>query len=738
MRKTSLFILSILFCTSIMAQESRCSIQQHIEKLIDSSNIYYNEGNYSKSLQTNISIIEKASRIKDTFFLQKGYRFLGYDYLFLNDTIRAKASFEKAQKFASNFKNKEALGKNYMDLANVYGASSRTMDKAITYHNKSIDIFARLNDTLNLGAAYFNTIFNLHKVGRFSESLPYLIKIDSIKKPLTSTLKAGILNKWGEYHYHFKGYKKADYYLSSLIKDTLLHTSRVKLARAYDLYGKSLYAQGLHKEAFDNQAIYQQLFEDNLDKLQNEESQKAAARFQVAEYKENIEKTELKNRLQAEIVKSQKNWNKLLIVFTTLSVLLVLVLYTTYRTKKEYVKNLTQKNHEYLAAKNESEELSKAKTAFFSTVSHELRTPLYGVIGLSTILMDSPKLESHQQDLKSLKFSADYLLALINDVLQINKLDSHNIEETLDNFNIEEFIKNIASSFQYMCQQNLNKMYINIDDNVPSVIKGDVTKLSQILMNLIGNACKFTENGDIHILLEASNVTDDQANIHFTIQDTGIGIPKEKQLSIFDEFAQVTSRNYTHQGTGLGLPIVKKLLALYNTEIHLSSEEGKGSTFYFSLNFQLPAYGEEILTKPTIIIDDKSFKNKEILIVDDNRINQIVTTKILEKLGVICSIANNGQEAIDRTKEKSFDLILMDINMPIKDGLEATKEIRIYDENTPIIALTAVEVKEMRYKIYNAGLTDIIVKPYDISIFKRTILQNLKINLELPPHQLQA
>ncbi len=297
----------------------------------------------------------------------------------------------------------------------------------------------------------------------------------------------------------------------------------------------------------------------------------------------------------------------------------------------------------------------------------------------------------------------------------------------------EILLRNIVSSFEYMRQQNKNNIHINIDENVPEFVKGDATRLSQILMNLVGNACKFTENGDIYIILEASGVRDQKTSIHFTIQDTGIGIPAEKQQSIFDEFSQVSSRHYTYQGTGLGLPIVQKLLALSGSEIHLSSKEGKGSTFFFTLDFELS--NEELLIEPIVIVDDKQLKNKRILIVDDNRINQIVTKKILQKLEVTCSIANNGQEAVECARDNEYDLILMDINMPVKDGLEATKEIRIFNANIPIIALTAVEVKEMRYKIYNAGLTDIIVKPYDITIFKRTILRNLKhTNLDQPTY----
>jgi len=724
MTRFTFSLIFILWSYFITAQTNNLQIKEELKALVDSSIIYYESSNYSKSLEHNIKIIETAKKINDTFYLQRGYRFLGYDYLILKDTTQARKSFEKSQQYAGTIQDSVGLGLTYMDLANIYGYSKNSLNKALEYHNRSIDIFKIVKDTFNLSNAYFNTVLTLHEHKRYDASLDYLKEVDKLQHYLSYGIRANIQNQWALYYLHENNYKKADYYLSKILQDTLLQKSKIELADAYLNYSSSLYRQKRYKEAYEHNVIYHDLYKQSIDIYENEALQEIAANFQAAEYDKDIESKELKNRLETEIVKSRINWNKFLIVVTASSILLLILLYRMYRIKRDYVKSLTEKNIEYLTAKNESEESSKAKTAFFSTVSHELRTPLYGVIGLSTILMDDPSLKAHQQDLKSLKFSADYLLALINDVLQINKLDANTIEENNEIFNIREFIKNIMTSFEYMRQQNKNNIHVNIDKNVPQFLKGDATRLSQILMNLVGNACKFTENGDIHIILEASDVNEERANIHFTIQDTGIGIPLEKQQSIFDEFSQVNSRHYTYQGTGLGLPIVKKLLALSGSDIHVSSKEGQGSTFFFTLAFE--SSNKASIVNPVVIVDNEHLKHKRILIVDDNRINQIVTKKILEKLEVVCSIANNGQEAVDSARDHKYDLILMDINMPVKDGLEATKEIRLFDQNIPIIALTAVEVKEMRSKIYNAGLTDIIVKPYDITIFKRTILRNLQ------------
>jgi CheY-like chemotaxis protein len=211
--------------------------------------------------------------------------------------------------------------------------------------------------------------------------------------------------------------------------------------------------------------------------------------------------------------------------------------------------------------------------------------------------------------------------------------------------------------------------------------------------------------------------------ISFSVKDTGIGISEEKHKNIFNEFTQIESQDYTYQGTGLGLPIVKKLLNLSNSDIQLESELGKGTTFSFDLDFQIAS--EMLANEQIALIDESVIEGKNILIVEDNRINQIVTKKILEKKGANCSVVENGQLAIDICKNQSFHLVLMDLNMPVKDGIEATSEIRVFNKEVPIIALTAVEAEEVRSEVVKAGMNDIIIKPYDLNKFTQVIIKNI-------------
>lgn len=732
MKKTALGFLCFLCTLMGTAQTSQAgdletqkALEDYVVKLLDSSNSYYFKGNYVKSLACNIDIIELALELNDPIFLHRGYRYLGYDYLALEDSTLAKESFEKAERYARLAKNDTAIAQGYMDQANMYSAGVKNYEKALFYHTKSIEMFEKIHDSLGLGKAHYNTVLTLFNAKNHKHALPHLKAMEGLEKFQNDAFKMGYKNQWGEYYFHQKDYINADKYFKIAIEDSLSKTFPVELSSTYSNYSESLYAQEKFKEAFDIRLLYESYNQQNISTQQTEESEKISAKFQLAEYKKSIRETAVQNELQAQILKSKSSLNTLLLIISGASILLLLFLFIVYRKRKEFIKKLEIKNREYLDAKEESERLAKSKTAFFSTVSHELRTPLYGVIGLSTILLEDETLKSHKEDIKSLKFSADYLMALINDVLQINKIDSKRMEEDQVVFNIRELVKVIIPSFEYIRIQHNNIIQIDIADEVPTMLKGDSIRLSQVLMNLIGNACKFTENGIITIGISSVSITETKTTLHFSIKDNGIGIPAEKQAQIFDEFAQVSSKHYNYQGTGLGLPIVKKLLALSDAEIKLESTIGEGSNFYFDLSFD-PYVQESIIETPaTTVLDEEILRNKNILIVDDNRINQIVTTKILEKRGVICTLASNGEEAVTLAQSSTFDLILMDIHMPKKNGMEATMTIRTFNPNIPIIALTAVEVKEMRHRIYESGMNDIIVKPYDITKFKRTILRNL-------------
>lgn len=715
----------------VLAQESMETIDSlnlykefSFDELDDAADIYYNRGDYQHSLRLNIILLKKALAAQDDYYIHQGYRNLGYDYLELEDTIFARQSFEKSARYAKQSKNDTATALTYMDFANLYSEIDSNYTKAFAYHDRSIALFEKLKDSAGLADAHYNTILTALEAEDYQKAYYHILKarkLNEFKKHHFNHIGLDMLT--GEYYLAKKNYVLADSYLTSAIEAAESENLTLEAEAAYLALSNSLYAQERFEEAYEARSKYDALLETNLRNLNNTNSERVAANFQLAEYKKEVEDAELENRIQAEIVSNKSTLNTILIIVIAGFCIVVIALFVAFWKRKKLIGKLRAKNWEYLSAKRETERLANAKTHFFSTVSHELRTPLYGVIGLSTILLEDPALRSHEKDLRSLKFSADYLLALINDVLQLNKIDSKKLGEEKSIFNLEGLVKTIVASFEYMRIQNANTFHVSLCENTPTTLRGYSVRLSQILMNLIGNACKFTENGHIYISVETIRKDEDTVRLQFSIKDTGIGIAKERQEEIFDEFSQLDNQNYSYQGTGLGLPIVKKLLKLSNSDIQLESALGKGSRFTFTMPFEIA--DENIAQEKTFQLDTKLLSGKSILVVEDNRINQIVTRKILEKNEMRCTLAENGEEGVKAMEKEPFDMVLMDINMPVMNGIEATKAIRKFNTTTPIIALTAVEVTEMRKEIYAAGMEDIIVKPYDVRKFTQTLLKNL-------------
>ena len=609
-----LFFSTILFYgqnSPVLDKKDTSEEEKAIRKLLDSSTANYYKGNLIASLKYNTEIIDRALAINNAELISKGYRYLAYDYLTICDTILAKENFDNAQKYAELTENGIALGKTYMDLGNLYSVSNDD-EKAYVYYEKSIDAFKKAKDTLSLTNVYYNMAFILFYDKKYERATTLLKKLENpdFNKFLDESTKNTIGKGWAIYFLEYKkDYEKANMYASKVISFAKENQHYEDLETLYDILSRSHYEQKKYKKAADYSRLVNELQEKNAENRKKAFSKSETVKFQIEQYKKDLVNAEEKSKLQEEINKNTTKLINILIGVCIMGFTLIIFLLIAYRKRKLLNKKLREKNIKYLEAKQKAEHLSKAKSKFFSTISHELRTPLYGVIGLSTIFLEDPKLESHKKDIESLKFSADYLLALINDVLQINKIESKRLEEEQINFDLKHLLSSITTSFEYMRLQNKNKFHVNIDSEIPEIISGSSIRISQILMNLIGNACKFTENGDIYIQAKKEKIADNKVTIYFSIKDTGIGIPKEKQEIIFDEFSQVENLSSGYQGTGLGLPIVKKLLALSNSEIHIESETGKGSTFSFYLDFMIPT--EKVTAEEIAMIDESALENKK-------------------------------------------------------------------------------------------------------------------------------
>lgn len=363
------------------------------------------------------------------------------------------------------------------------------------------------------------------------------------------------------------------------------------------------------------------------------------------------------------------------------------------------------------------ERLSNSRMDFLSTMSHELRTPMNGVIGISNALLSQNPREDQKEELAVLKFSAENLLSLINDILDFNKLDAEKLALESVDFDLAALVENNFSTFALKAEEKKLDFKCSVDEQLlGKVIVSDPTRLTQVLLNLLNNAIKFTDTGYVNINTRVLSLTDDVVKVRFLIEDTGIGIEPHKQKEIFEVFVQAsahTSRYYG--GTGLGLPIVKKILKMFNSQIFLESKVNEGTKMFFDINFR---YKEAILSnldEANEISTDLSYLN--ILVAEDNSVNVLVIKKTLQQWGVVPVIAENGIIALEKLKTANFDVILMDLYMPKMDGYEASMAIRSLPDplkaKIPIIAFTATVNNETAKKVIECGMNDYLPKPFN-------------------------
>jgi signal transduction histidine kinase/ActR/RegA family two-component response regulator len=415
------------------------------------------------------------------------------------------------------------------------------------------------------------------------------------------------------------------------------------------------------------------------------------------------------------------NQHATMIGMVTNFLLLLYIHYAFFRAfKKSQLKEIELREHLQKALAAEREQ-ADAKTNFLSTMSHELRTPLNAVIGMTHILNVEGPRPDQIEHLEVLRFAADNLMVTVNDILDFNKIDSGAVVLDSRPFHLAELLTNVCGSFKVRAAEKEINFSCKIDKEINGLtVMGDPDRLTSILFNLIGNAVKFTNAGHVRVEARLISKTETTASLRLRVEDTGIGIPPERQERIFQPFIQVMSRtNRQFHGTGLGLAIAYRLLQLHNSQLELNSAEGIGTTFGFELAYPLATTAvDESATKAPPAKEKAAdpVLHLRILLAEDEPINVLVMTKILSKWGVVPAVAPNGREAVDMVTKQDFDVVLMDINMPVMDGLEASRMIKTLPDRKkaaiPIIAVTAsigTAVEQINDYPY---IDDCLLKPF--------------------------
>ena len=710
-----ILILTLFISGNIFSQEKEFS-KKDIKEWLSKSGKYFLNLESDMSLQYANKALEYSIKLQEYELAAKSYNLIGLNFADFADEKKAIDYYKKGLEYANKTSNDTIKCWLTNNIANIYSYNKIDFKESIKYYKLGLYYSVKFNDEYEITFNKLNMVTAYFSMGDYQNGIVYL---NEVKKYVDTKgdveAKITLNTLYADYYNQLNQDEKAEeYYLKSLeycsqneVDFINTHVSNT-FKDISDFYFK--------KKDFVKAYDYLKKHDSLQDIIYNEQRTK-----EVTIEGHKIEKDEVKRRIEQieaeKVIQDEKLFTTkiIIILFFIIFTILFLLLFSLIRNNKDKVRsNLKLKiaNEELIIAKEKAEEASNIKTQFISNISHELRTPLYGVIGMTDIIEEEHKELRGSQHLKSLKFSAKYLLALVNDILKVYKIEEQKI--VLENvlFNLEDEIETIIDSLKIIATTNKNEMIYEIDKNIPEFLYGDKIRLSQILINLISNSLKFTNNGTVKVSACAENINGNHFNLVLNVIDNGIGIPVKYQNVVFDKFVQIERKEDDYQGTGLGLTIVKKLVELFQGSIRLESEEGIGTTFVVKLPFQTGT-DKSIEIINSTEVDLSEYSNYKILIVEDNKINQVVTKRLLENHKFICEIVEDGYKAIEILKYEKFDAVLMDINMPLINGFETSKIIRSNGIKIPIIAVTAFDRQEIEEKMMDAEINDVIVKPFE-------------------------
>ncbi|MCA1965722.1 MAG: response regulator [Flavobacterium sp.] len=678
----------------------------------------------SESLSYSQQLLEYALKENKYDMAAASYNIIGLNFEEFGDLKKSIQYYNSGVSYAKLAKNDTIENYLYNNIGNLYYFRLKDSNKGLYYYQKSYELSKKLDTPRDIAFAEINLADVYLELNELDKGKYYLQLVE--KKMNNNDYEMGMsYYSLMAYYYEMRNdlvnaeknylkcvsdfkYQDIEYHKSHQMD---IYAMVYRFYKKYNKTEKALYYLEKHD----------QLQDELFSKERNIEIKMAGGDIEALEYKYKVQQIETEKKIQHQKMKAANRFNKVVLWFLGFVIIFLIFIFKGFVNYRTLSKKLSDYNFQLQVAREKSEEATRLKTQFLSNVSHELRTPLYGVIGMAEILESEHKEIKKSPYFNALKFSSQYLLTLINDVLNVYKIEDNNIEFNYENINIREEIGHIKESMNVIAKSNKNEIIVSIADDVPQFIKTDLTRFSQILINLVSNALKFTKKGKVTLSLSLEN-KDNNVFLKLEVKDTGIGIPEEYLDKIFEKFVQVdVNLQEQYKGTGLGLSIVKRLVELFKGSISVESKIREGSKFTV-LFPHIPA--DEIVISEQIKENSNSkLQNLNILVVEDNKINQMVTQKLLEKNGHNFQIAENGLEALLLVEENKFDVILMDINMPVMNGIEASIKIRNLGIKTPIIALTASDKENILKEILEKknGLTDVLVKPFEYADLENVI-----------------
>lgn len=655
---------------------------------------------------------------------------IGNNYSNLGDYNKALEYLERAKVLAISYDKKVQLAEIWFHLANINHAKG-DLKTAKESFKKSMDISTKINDFGHLKLTVKSYAEYLMEIGewRLAES-----NLEAVLSELTEREHPLILSEiyydLGKIAYETDNKLKARIWLNQAVSITHVPNEET-LAKSYNLLANISYLSQDFEMSYHYLRISNLMSDSILRMEKNEKMEELMVKYNSVNDKKSIEQlleiTELKEK------EKEKSTFYFLVTFSlfviTLSVAIALARQARIKhgqsiELKTQIEDNLKKTKDLMEANTLAEQGLKVKSEFIAMVSHEIRTPMNAIIGMSSLLSDTELSKTQRNYLNNISISSNNLLILLNDILDFSRVEARKVNIKLQPSDLKKELTHVVNMFEPLAVEKGLELEVEIDDNIPAVVYVDAPRIRQVVVNLLSNAIKFTHQGFVKwkVVLSATEPTlnGEIVTIRFEVSDSGIGVPKAKQKEIFSSFNQLDSKvSRQYSGVGLGLSISQGILGMMGTQIQLESEFAQGSTFWF----ELKAKSEKKMKLPISSSTNAKVKfDKElgltcplkILIAEDNEINQKLLKINLNKMGYNPVIVSNGQEALDQLKIQEFDVIFMDVQMPVMDGVTATKEIvRMYGNTKPIIiAVTANAMGTDKQSYIAAGMDDYISKPF--------------------------